>query len=95
MDCMRKKVTLDKAGRLVLPKALRDELNLSPGDTLDVSVEGEAVTLRPRRPEGRLRKKRGIWVLWTDEPVTTEDTDTVLRRIREERGSFDFEEERP
>lgn len=89
---MRTKVTLDKAGRVVLPKALRDELNLSAGDTFDVSVEGEAVTLRPRRAEARLQKKRGIWVLWTGEPVTAEETDEVLRRIRDERGRFDFQE---
>ena len=36
------RVTLDKAGRIVLPKLVRDELRLSPGDTLDLSVEGAA-----------------------------------------------------
>ena len=34
------KVTFDRAGRIVLPKNLRDELDLSPGDTLDVTVQG-------------------------------------------------------
>ena len=43
------KVTLDQAGRIVLPKSLRDELQLSPGDTLDLTIQGEEVTLRPRR----------------------------------------------
>lgn len=30
---MSGKVTLDRAGRVVLPKTLRDELRLSPGAT--------------------------------------------------------------
>jgi AbrB family looped-hinge helix DNA binding protein len=33
---MNGRVILDRAGRVVLPKALRDELNLSSGDTLDL-----------------------------------------------------------
>jgi len=40
-------VTLDKAGRVVIPKTLRDELHLEPGDTLELEAEGERVTLRP------------------------------------------------
>jgi AbrB family looped-hinge helix DNA binding protein len=38
---MNSKVTLDQAGRVVLPKKLRDELHLFPGDTFDVSVQGD------------------------------------------------------
>lgn len=48
-NIMNSKVTLDRAGRVVLPKALRDEMHLSPGDTLDLTVKGDEVTLRPRR----------------------------------------------
>ena len=46
---MNSKVTIDRAGRVVLPKTLRDELHLSPGDTLDLTVKGDEVILRPRR----------------------------------------------
>ncbi len=80
-------VTLDKAGRVVLPKPLRDELHLSPGDTLDVSVEGEAMTLRPRRAAPALQKERGVWVYRTGEPLTVEETDEVIQRIRNQRAS--------
>ena len=48
MGSMNSKVTLDQAGRVVLPKKLRDELHLSLGDTLDVTVQGDEVKLRPR-----------------------------------------------
>ena len=56
------KVSLDKAGRLVLPKSLRDEMQLGPGDDLLIENEGDRITLRPVRPEGQLKKEHGIWV---------------------------------
>jgi len=76
------KVTLDQAGRVVLPKAVRDELRLSPGDTLDLTVQGEDVTLRPRRAATALQKERGIWVLRTGKPLTEDETQATLRDIR-------------
>ena len=78
------KVRLDQAGRVVLPKAVRDELRLSPGDTLDLTVQGENVTLRPRRAASSLQKERGVWVLRTDKPLTGEETQTALRNLRAE-----------
>lgn len=42
-------VPIDKAGRIVLPKEVRDELAISPGDCFKISVQGEEVTLRPDR----------------------------------------------
>lgn len=57
---MKTTVTLDKAGRVVIPKTLRDELRLEPGDSLELESEGERVTLRPVRSESPLRKERGV-----------------------------------
>ncbi len=82
---MNGKVTLDQAGRVVLPKKLRDELRLSPGDTLDLSVQGEEVTLRPCRSSSPLQKKQGVWVFRTGEPMTGDETAEALRNIREQR----------
>jgi len=39
------RLTLDKAGRIVLPKPLRDELRLEPGDALEIESSGEDITL--------------------------------------------------
>jgi AbrB family looped-hinge helix DNA binding protein len=78
-------VTLDRAGRIVLPKSLRDERRLSPGDTLDLTVQGEAVTLRPRRSSSPLQKKEGIWVFSTGTPMVSDETAEALRDIREQR----------
>lgn len=82
---MNSKVTLDQAGRVVLPKKLRDELHLSPGDTLDLSVQGNAVMLRPQRGASPLQKKQGVWVFSTGRPMTSDETAETLRDIREQR----------
>jgi AbrB family looped-hinge helix DNA binding protein len=82
---VRTEVTLDQAGRLVLPKRLRDELHLSPGDTLDLAVQGDTVTLRPRRSSTPLQKERGVWVFRTGKPLTAAETEKTLRNIREQR----------
>jgi AbrB family looped-hinge helix DNA binding protein len=82
---MTTKLTLDKAGRVVLPKPLRDELELAAGDTLELESRGEQITLRPVRGSTPLQKERGIWVYRTGRPLTAATTDQTLRQIREER----------
>ena len=82
---MNSKVTLDRAGRVVLPKKLRDELHLSPGDTLDLTVKGDEVTLRPMRGATPLQKERGVWVFRTGKPLTADETEETLLNIRERR----------
>lgn len=79
------KVTLDRAGRVVLPKTLRDELRLSPGDCLDIAVKGDELTLRPRRAATPLEKERGVWVFRIGKPLAARDTDETLRTIRAQR----------
>src|SRR5260370_17140706 len=47
---MATKLTLDKAGRVVLPKPLRDPLQLAPGAPLHLDSEALRLTLPPSRP---------------------------------------------
>ena len=83
---MNATLTIDKAGRVVIPKPLRDELNLVAGDTLALESEGDQVTLRPVRPASRLIQERGVWVFpKTGKKMTTESTNKVLRDIYAER----------
>jgi AbrB family looped-hinge helix DNA binding protein len=44
------KATIDKAGRLVIPKALRERLGLLPG-VVDVRVEGAGLRVEPMAGE--------------------------------------------
>jgi len=55
-------LTLDKFGRLVIPKAVREALGLGPGSTLEVDTKDEALVLRPRRPEPDLVEEEGVLV---------------------------------
>ncbi len=79
-------VLLDKAGRVVLPKALRDKMRLEPGDNLLIESEGEQITLRPIRPRAALKKEYGIWV-YQGEPADQSIPDLIEgereKRIRE------------
>lgn len=82
---MSSKVTLDRAGRVVLPKSVRDELHLSPGDILDLTVKGDEVALRPRRGATPPQKERGVWVFRTGEALKAEETEETLRTVRAQR----------
>jgi len=78
-------VTIDKAGRVVIPKALRDELQLEPGDALELESEGDRMTLRPVRSTSPLRKEQGVWVFHGSKRLSADVTDAVLQDLREER----------
>lgn len=82
---MNAKVTIDSAGRVVIPKTVRDALHLAPGDTLLLESDGERVTLRVQRPETPLGKERGIWVFRGGSRLSAEDTDRTLENVRNER----------
>ena len=57
-----KAISVDKAGRVVLPKDLRDKLRLQEGDELLVEDADEQIVLRPVRAQATLKKERGVWV---------------------------------
>ena len=82
---MTAKLTLDNAGRIVLPKPLRKELQLEPGDSLELETHGEEITLRPVRGSTPLQKEDGIWVFRTGKRIPAAVTDKLLEEIRAER----------
>ena len=82
---MTAKLTLDKAGRVVIPKSFRDELHLSAGDSLEIESRGDEVVLRPIREEATMFKKDGMWVIKTGKPLTVEDVNAAIESVREER----------
>jgi AbrB family looped-hinge helix DNA binding protein len=50
------KLTIDKLGRIVLPKPVREKLQLSAGDELELESLDDRITLRPLRGTAQLRK---------------------------------------
>ena len=85
MAFMTTTLTLDKAGRVVLPKPVRDEMQLRAGDSLELESSEDRIVLRPRRGGVGLHEKQGIWVFSTGEPISAGATDETLRQIRRER----------
>lgn len=82
---MNSRLIIDKAGRVVIPKPLREQLDLEPGDALEMENTGEQITLRPVRGTGPLTKEHGVWVFHTGQPLPAAVTDRMLQQIREER----------
>ena len=82
---MSTRLIIDKAGRVVIPKPLREELHLEAGDALEMENAGEQITLRPVRGTGPLTKEHGVWVFRTSQPLPASATDEMLQQIREER----------
>lgn len=79
-------VTIDKAGRLVLPKAMRDALHLKPGSSLEVERRDDELILRTSQPDAEIIYKNGIPVLRTrGGALTLEMVNDVLREGYEER----------
>jgi len=83
---MNTKVTLDSAGRVLIPRALRDELQLNPGDTFSLDSDGEQVTLKPMRQDSAMQKERGVWVFKSGAKITAAETDEALENLRSSRN---------
>lgn len=50
------KTTIDKAGRVVIPRGLRAQVGLGDGGEVDVSVHGAAILIEPRNGEDLQRE---------------------------------------
>ena len=80
-------IQIDKAGRIVLPKPLREQFHLLPGDKLRLSVESNSFRLEPAHPGGELIRKGSVLVFTGDfaEPITTAKVNEIIEQQREDR----------
>lgn len=72
------KTTIDSLGRIVVPKALRDALGLTPGSTVDLSRYGAGLQLLPAGRTARLVEVDGSLVADSSTPVTDDDVFGLL-----------------
>ena len=78
-------IRIDKVGRIVIPKAIRDQLGFKSGDSLDVITSGDEIILRPVRETIPIRKEDGVWVYRSGEPVRNISIRDLIAEVREER----------
>ena len=77
-------VHIDKSGRVVIPKRIREQLALGVGDALTLECENQSLTLRPVYG-APLRKEHGLWVFQGGEELSLQDANKMVRDAREQR----------
>jgi AbrB family looped-hinge helix DNA binding protein len=79
------RTTMDSAGRIVVPKRLRDELGLKAGQEIDVSLRDGHIEIAPVSAELTLVERDGVLVAEPDREMpelTAEMVRDVLERVR-------------
>jgi AbrB family looped-hinge helix DNA binding protein len=77
-------VKIDRAGRIVLPKPVRERFRLREGSELELEERSDGLTLRPVEQRPSMVRRDGIWVHLGKVPRGF-DWDTAVDDIREER----------
>jgi AbrB family looped-hinge helix DNA binding protein len=72
------RATIDQAGRVVIPKQLRDHVGLRPGE-VEVTVEGSGLHIEPPA-EDELQELDGRLVIG---PAGATVTDELVRSLRD------------
>jgi AbrB family looped-hinge helix DNA binding protein len=82
------RTTIDAAGRLVIPKAIRESAGLRPRQEVNVEYRDGKVEIEPAEQVVKLVRRGSRWVLvapsWTP-PLTTDIVRQTIEEIREER----------
>lgn len=78
------KLRIDKSGRIVLPKPLREHLGLKPGAELEVLSREGGVLLRTVEERPALSKIDGLWV-HRGVAQAGAKWDRIIEEVREER----------
>ncbi len=73
---------IDKFGRIVIPKRLRDDLGLKPGSVIKIEANRNELLLKPVQEEYPLEYKDGVLLFTGQSSGNIEDE---IYKIREER----------
>lgn len=77
--------TIDAAGRVVIPKALRDALGLAGGDAIQLVLRNGVIEIEKRPVRWHLERRGRRRAAVPDQPVPPVTADTVrdvLERVR-------------
>ncbi len=79
------RTTIDKLGRVVIPKAIRDELRLGAGVEVEVSAANGTVEIAIPATGIRLERRNGVLVAVADRelpPLSADAVRDVLEQTR-------------
>jgi AbrB family looped-hinge helix DNA binding protein len=79
------RAAIDRAGRVVIPKSLRDSLGLQPGQALEVSVRDGRIEIEPAPTPMRLVRRRGHLTAVPDEDLPELTPDIVRETLEQVR----------
>jgi AbrB family looped-hinge helix DNA binding protein len=82
-------ITMDRAGRLVIPSEIRREAGLEPGMPLEIRCEDGRIEIEPKTMQVKLKRRGHLLVAVPLVPVPPMDHEIVertLRKIRNSRG---------
>jgi AbrB family looped-hinge helix DNA binding protein len=82
------RTTIDKAGRVVIPATIRDRAGLTPGTTLEITVDEFGVRLEPIAPAPRLVKVGRRLVARPTSDVNTRQSIDVASLVEDERNRW-------
>lgn len=76
---------IDKFGRMLLPKEIRDEFHLVPGSIIDIKKTPETILLRPVDDQSPLMVKEGVLMYTGEIAGSLED---AVEKTRQQRDEF-------
>ncbi|MFP3901442.1 MAG: AbrB/MazE/SpoVT family DNA-binding domain-containing protein [Acidimicrobiia bacterium] len=79
------RTALDAAGRILVPKSLRDSLGLAPGQPVEISVRDGRLEIEPVLTPLRLMRRESHLVAVPDvdiPPLTSDIVRDTLERVR-------------
>ena len=88
------KITIDRAGRLVVPKKIREAAGIQAGSELTIRVADGRIEIEPAPLEVRLVKRGSLTVAVPRKrvtPLTAEDVGETLDRLRRRGAAGDDE----
>ncbi|TAN41591.1 MAG: AbrB/MazE/SpoVT family DNA-binding domain-containing protein [Nitrospirae bacterium] len=78
------KTTIDRFGRIVVPKEMRRRFGLAPGAQVEVDEQGESIVIRQAETRSPLKTEDGLLVF---DGEAGGDLSSWLSKVREDRNA--------
>ncbi len=85
MAAERLHIAIDRAGRVVIPKSIRERFGMSGGSEFEVIEEGEHIVLKPIPRDPQLIEKKGVLVIHPTQEYDDAIIEGTRDALREER----------